>query len=66
MAATDNDDVKISLHVSRIAELIAGVKKEKLLFHVKHYFPTQNFPKIVSRRSSVCARPVSASKAKRA
>jgi hypothetical protein len=34
MAATDNDDVKISLHASRIAELIAGVKKEKLLFHL--------------------------------
>jgi hypothetical protein len=32
MAATNDDDVKISLHVSRIAELIAGVKKENYCF----------------------------------
>ena len=66
VATTYNNDVEIGRHASRIYQLCPRVKKEcASVSRETGYLPTQNFPKTVSSRSSVCARPVRASSASR-
>ena len=66
MASANNQYVHIIVHGARIAQRDGWVKVVGGVSRETDYFPTQNRPKSVSSRSSVCARPVSASKASRA